>query len=221
MDTKLRSQLCLIQMSYNIAGNITKIDKDLYGFMQQDRKIILVNLKTMTPLDNGYNIVYYNDKLLVLNNLNTSNFSNSTIIIDRNTFEELYRTSSYIYVEGDILYEVNSKITTDISDTNIFNLKGNKIGKISLGHNPRIENITGTDYYIYSYTNTFDNECESLGTYGIIHYIKGANNIKEIWKSLDYDAEEIAEGKVMFCNTKDYREAYVYDFREMEMISEQ
>lgn len=221
MDTKLRSQLCLIQMSYNITGNITKIDTGLYGFMQKDRKIILVNLKTMTPLDDSYNIVYYNDNLIVLHKLNTSNFLNSTIIIDRNTFEELYRTSNYIYVEGDVLYEVNSKITTDISDANIFDIKGNKIGNISLGWSPRLKNIACTDYYIYTYTNTFDNEKESLGTYGIMHYIKEDNTIKDVWKSLDYDAEEIAEGKVMFCNTKDYRETYVYDFREMRMISEQ
>lgn len=208
-------------MSYNIAGYITKIDTDLYGFMQQDRKIILVNLRTMTPLDNSYNIVYYNDKLIVLDNINTSNFSNITIILDRNTFEELYKTSNYIYVEGDILYEVNSKITQDIIESNIFDSRCNKIGKVGLGYNSRLENITGTDYFIFKYTTALADGSRALETHGIIHYIKDGNTIKEIWKSMDYDAEEIAEGKVLFCNNKNYREVYVYDFREMRMISEQ
>lgn len=232
MDTELFDKLNLTKLSFNLQGRLTEIDEGIFGFSQKDGKIILVNPNTMIPLDKPYNLRLLDANIIVLDSILLGYLSES-YIIDRNTFDIIYKTNYSLISEGDLLYESPGEMSIYDKDVKILNRFGKEIYNLVISNGINITSIANTSLYMTQYHINIKEDkpedvLENLGfltndsiVTEIISYTPTMDKAKQIWKSFDYSVDIISESKLLFMKKSDYSEQYVYDFNKKKIISEQ
>lgn len=213
--TTIENDVSLINMLYGNLGKLTKIQDNLYCFVQLNGEVIIFNNSTYTPMEKSYNIVHIGEYVIVLSKV-LQNLHIESIILDRKTFKIMHESSKTLSIEYEIIYE-NSKINyhKDYEPRIIFNIKGEAIGTLNGGDKIEIEYMDSDDYYLESYRE-YD---KSNYTYVLFIYNKKNNTIDIKWESDEWEVVKIGYGLYSFFNTNNYSMMHIYDFIKHKLIS--
>lgn len=197
--------LSVFQAVYSDKGVLCKIHDEIYGFINEDNRITLLNVETKQLYEECYILDYIGEHVICMHNM-SMNLDFVSIMLKRNDFSLLYRSNKNIEQVGDIIYEQGQIMLLDTEcNKKIFDLEGKQIGAIYTGQQFSIRTSDAEGLYIGEYK-------KGINTVTIFFkYNKGDKKI-EVLKTVDeYNIKEIGLGLLLFTSIENVRDAFVYD----------
>lgn len=197
--------LSVFQAVYSDKGVLCKIHDEIYGFINEDNRITLLNVETKQLYEECYILDYIGEHVICMHNM-SMNLDFVSIMLKRNDFSLLYRSNKNIEQVGDIIYEQGQIMLLDTEcNKKIFDLEGKQIGAIYTGQQFSIRTSDAEGLYIGEYK-------KGINTVTIFFkYNKGDEKI-EVLKTVDeYNIKEIGLGLLLFTSIENVRDAFVYD----------
>lgn len=201
-------QKALLTMTYNDFGKLVEFQYDVYGFINTDNKVRLINTDTLEVLDIALSIKYIGDSIIILGNYNMG-VNIKFVMLDRKTLNTLYECNKELVQIGNIIYErsYNEFIYGRNVVRNIFNIEGKLIGNLNLQGELLIEDTDNPKYYIVSNKELNSAEYDN----NIALYDKDNESFKIIKSFSGYDVECIGYGLYKFSKYDNYRETFMLD----------
>jgi len=227
LNLNLKDMLNMLQITYEIKGKPTIITDRLFGFMQKDNTIMLINPDTLKPFNYAYSIRYFDGSIIILSR-KIFIIQSTTIVIELSTFELLYETNNYLMIENDLVYETPGTNALYNKSMNILNLRFKTLYTAAIFSKIALKAINN-EYYLLSYNKIIRAEehkideidIDSNDYYEILHYDKQKDTLKSLYKSNKYEIDIVSEGICIFNKRHDYEILYMYDFTNKKMLSEQ
>lgn len=222
----LADEVKLIAMTYGIEGTLVSID-GVYGFIRKDSKIRFIDTVNKRSLTDEYYSLTYKDADIMIIGRNNEYFKHTSLIIDLKTYNILYETTAYLFVEGDLIFESIEDISMTSRFTYILDKKANLVYAYEALSDINLVCLNSNGLYLLKYKMPYE-ELKPINEKDNIHpdfkyfeILKHSNNtVKSLYRSKDYEVETINDGVVLFTNINDLTDIYVYDFIDGKIVSE-
>ena len=235
-ETDIKTKVALLLMTYDGKGKLTKFQDDIYGFVDENNRVRLIDLINNKIFDEAYNIRYIGDNVIILNKIEKLLYTiiSASIILDRKTFKIIEEKNSEMTVYNKIIVSKEEKESTECI---IYDLHGNKLWQIedNISSGLEVQCTDRDDYYIISFyeksisiedyreaieNGNINEQLEQRKTVLLIKYNEDNSDrpIEVIWKSNKYDVENIGYGLYKISDVKDFSKVYVYDLINLSKI---
>lgn len=217
MDNKLKA-IDIARVIYSGNGKFISFEPDVCGFMNSDGKVELIDPVNGDIWEKPLNLYYITKNTIIMNDRQLTKNYMKSFVINRHTFKTIFTLDSELVIVEDIMYEGIKSLNNYMNGIyhTFYDLDGYKIGEVWTDTaRIRVMNIFNNVYMVTG-DNTLDGDAETDGTTSFYYYNKQSNKLEPL---IEYDNkhyyENIADGKFVRYNKRDYRDCSVVDLSSM------
>ena len=223
---ELQGRLMLFQLAYGSSGNTIRFDKDIYGFIDDNSRVELIDFVHNTVILGKFAVPLLTEDVIILSRSYKSfteigNKNKKSYILNSKTFEIVYETKAFLDIADGLIYEIheNEKTSFEKTERNIFDYSGQYLGTIKACGTLEIAEIEDTSYYLIKSGNLEELDGGTYWSEGYINILKReGNDLKVVWESGKYDVSFVSSNIVLFTDKDNTYNRYVYNFRLNELI---